>query len=116
MSFKKRLALIIAVAVSTSVAAGSTRAEFFSCTPETVGIFVKQRIHVRCATPAPGNIFYFAYSVKKKEAPSLVELFTAAKAQGKNVGIYYDPNDLKGAKIGCQTNDCRLFYGAEIRP
>jgi hypothetical protein len=116
MSFPKQIVLASAVVLAMLVAADSARANFFVCTPQAIAVFPKQRIHVSCATPAPGNVVYFAFSVKKKEAPLLVELFTAARTLGKNVGIYYDPNDLKGEKIGCLASDCRLFYGADIRP
>ena len=118
-------ALPILVVVATLLAAGlplrasapeSTTA-FYSCAPLTVGSFYN-RVHVLCTAPAPGGISYFAYctAFDSANASRMLSIFTAAKATGKNVGVYYDPNDLNGASCGCQTSDCRAISGAEIRP
>jgi hypothetical protein len=111
----KGLAVAVAAVISTLAGVTIARASTFTCTPTGVGIFAKQRVHVRCTPTAPGGIGFFAFSLKKKEAPLMLEVFTSAKAQGKNLVIYYDPNDLSGPKIGCATADCRVLIGAEIQ-
>jgi len=90
---------------------------FYSCTPLTVGSFF-DRVHVFCSAAAPGGISYFAYctSFNSANASRMLSIFTAAKATGKDIGMYYDPNDLNGASCGCQASNCRVISGAEIRP
>lgn len=111
----KGLAVAVTAVISTLAVAEVVHASVFICTPTGVAVFAKQRAHVRCTPAAPGGISYFAFSLKKKEAPLMLEVFTSAKAQGKNLAIYYDPNDLSGPKIGCGTADCRVLVGAEIQ-
>jgi hypothetical protein len=118
MRFPKRLALIVAAVVATVGAAASARAATaFICTPAGVGVFASKAVSLRCTTGAPpGNsIFYFAFSLKKKEAPLMLQLFMAAKAEGKLLAIFYEPDDLSGQKIGCSPSECRLLLAAEIQ-
>jgi hypothetical protein len=122
MGFLKRRHVCAVITAAVMLAAVSSMAAVtwtatFTCTPLFIAAFPPQRIHVRCTAGAPpaNSIYYFAFSTKKKEAPLVLEVLLAAKAQGKNLLIYYNPEDLSGQKIGCATNDCRLIYGAEIR-
>jgi hypothetical protein len=122
-----RLTLLTTLVVAAALAFFSTRPLFaqppaaastFTCTPYTVGVFA-QRIHVRCTTPAdPGNaIYYFAFCTANDAAlgARYLSAMTAAKATGKDLLIYYTPDDLSAAGCGCATSDCRTFVGLEIR-
>jgi len=87
----------------------------FVCQASGVGVFPKQRIHLRCANPQSG-IGFFALSVKKKEAALMLPVFTIAVAQNQHVVVFYDPADLSGEKIGCGVADCRLLQAIEMVP
>ena len=118
-------ALPLLVVVATMFVAGhplrastpESTTDFYSCTPLTVGSFY-DRVHVLCSVAAPGGISYFAYctSFNSANASRMLSIFTAAKATGKDIGMYYDPDDLNGTACGCQTSNCRVISGAEIRP
>lgn len=86
----------------------------FICTPVGVAVF-DQRVHVRCLTAAPGGIVYFAVSTSdSKKAARFLSVMLSAKAQGKNLAVYYDPNVL-GTAFGCGSFDCRPASGMEIQ-
>lgn len=87
-----------------------------SCTPSTVATFTN-RVHVSC-NPAVGSITYFAYCSTQNPglADRFLSVFTTAKALGKVLYIYYDPNDTSGTACGCGSGDCRVITGAEVRP
>ena len=75
-------------------------------------------MHVLCTVPYNSSISYFAYCSTNDSATAsrMLGIFTAAKATGKNVGLYFDPNDTSGTACGCQSSNCRVVGGAEIRP
>jgi len=81
-----------------------------SCVPVQVAVFVKaSRIHVRCAA-AVGGISYFAIATNDAPlAARVLSILTTSQVAGRTIGIRYDPADLSGGPIGCQTNDCRLI-------
>jgi hypothetical protein len=83
------------------------------CTPTGVATF-SSRIHIRCAQSFSGVIFFAYRSSDSKGAARYMSMATSALISGRNVWIFYDPADLSGAKIGCQTSDCRLLRGLEI--
>lgn len=97
---------------STGASAAQT---WINCTQMSVATYSK-RIHIRCANSSDG-IFYFAYGTKKDPAGAAryMSIATSALIAGSNnVRILYDPEDLSGASIGCQTSDCRLILGLEV--
>ena len=109
--------LLLVSSTPTQARAPSAPTAFYQCTPSTVGVFTN-RIHVLCTAPYNTTIYYFGYCsiCDSATASRLLSIFTAAKALGKNVGVYFDPNDTSGTACGCQSNDCRVVSGAEIRP
>jgi hypothetical protein len=109
--------LLLVSSTPTLARAPAAPTVFYQCTPSTVGVFTN-RIHVLCTVPYNGTIGYFGYCSAGDSATAsrLLSVFTAAKALGKNVGVYFDPNDTSGAACGCQSTDCRVVSGAEIRP
>ncbi len=109
------LLLFVASSRVERVAAQATAAETFICIPDTVAVF-NTRVHVRCQQAAPGGIYYFAFCNKTDSATAsrFLSVFTTAKATGKNLRIYYTPSDTSGTACGCQSNDCRVIWGAEV--
>jgi hypothetical protein len=118
-------ALVLALALffglsyrgKVSAAAPAAPLNVFNCTPSTVAAF-SNRVHVSCNPAAPNSIVYFAYCSTKDSAGAnrFLSVFTTAKALGKGLNIYYDPNDTSGTSCGCASNNCRVLYGAEVRP
>lgn len=83
----------------------------FTCNPVNVGVFLERRIHVRCS-PGDGDISFFALGVASAgEANRMLSILSTAFATNKRLTVFYDPDDLTGASIGCRTNDCRLIRG-----
>lgn len=87
----------------------------FTCSPSYVGEF-DNRVHVRCSTAAPGAIYYFATPTSdSKRAARVLSVFLTAKALGKNLRMYYNPNS-SGSSFGCGYSDCRPIDYVEIMP
>lgn len=95
----------------------------FTCTPIGVAAFTT-RVHVHCATPftytpaggTPVNIYWFAFSNRDSATASrMLSLATSAQLAGKTVLIYFTKEDLSGESWGCQTGDCRVMWGMELR-
>lgn len=106
-------AILVAATVGVSSAAFAAE-KTFTCNPIDVAVFPKKRIHVRCS-PGDGSISYFALGVADAgEANRTLSILSTAFAAKKKLTIWYDPNDLTGASIGCQTNDCRLIRGVRM--
>ena len=80
------------------------------CTPDQVVVFTNApRLHVHC-TAAVGGVSYFAISTADQaQAARVLTVINTALVAGRTLVIRYDPADLSGAPIGCQTNDCRLI-------
>ncbi|KAF3884100.1 MULTISPECIES: hypothetical protein [Nostocales] len=80
------------------------------CNPvQTLVFTTAPRLHVRCAESV-GGIIYFALSTKDAaQAARVLSILSTAQVAGRTLVIGYDPDDLSGADIGCQTNDCRLI-------
>jgi hypothetical protein len=83
------------------------------CTPTGVATF-SSRIHVRCAQSFSGIVFFAYRSSDSAGAARYMSIATSALISGRNIRIFYDPADLTGAGIGCQTHDCRLLTGLEV--
>lgn len=114
------LAVMLLLVSSTPTQASAPVAAtltFYQCTPSTVGVF-SNRVHVLCTAPYNTTIYYFGYCTAGDSATAsrMLSIFTAAKALGKNVGLYFEPGDTSGTACGCQSSDCRVVSGAEIRP
>jgi len=99
---------VVALTAATAVLLGllvprPANANVFTCKPVQVADFPQSRMHVRCA-PGDGSIEFFALGASD----------AAALAGNRLLVIFYDPNDLSGAGIGCQNHDCRLIQGIEM--
>ena len=112
------LALLLGLSLKAKVSAAtpSAPADIFNCTPSTVAAFT-DRVHVSC-NPADGSIVYFAYCSTKDSATAnrFLSVFTTAKALGEGVNMYFNPSDTSGTSCGCQSSNCRVITGAEVRP
>jgi endo-1,4-beta-D-glucanase Y len=86
----------------------------FNCNPDGVAMFPTSRIHVRCS-PGDGSILFFALGVSNSaEANRVLSIISTALVTKRKLQIWYDPADVSGASIGCQTNDCRLILGVQM--
>jgi hypothetical protein len=97
--------------IALLLAAGGAHAAetWISCTPVQI-VTYKSRVHVRCAA-AVGGISYFAAATQDNAyAARVLSVITTSQVAGRTLSILYDPADLSGAAIGCQTNDCRLIH------
>lgn len=82
------------------------------CTPYRVASF-NNRTHVLC-NPCINGICYFAWPASDKAGAARFQgIVSAAYSLGRNVFIYYDPNDTSGSAYGCSASDCRVVYGVE---
>jgi hypothetical protein len=90
---------------STHVQAAET---WISCTPREIMTY-QGRIHVKCAASVGGVRFFAISTQDSANAARVLSVITAAQVAGRTLTILYDPADLSGAAIGCQTNDCRLI-------
>ena len=112
-----RYAILVAAVIGvlsaafTNIAFGAQKT--FTCNPVDVAVF-SNRIHVRCS-PGDGSIQFFALGTSNTGHTNrtLSMLSTAFIAQ-KKLAILYDPADVSGASIGCQTKDCRLMIGVTV--
>lgn len=113
------LALLAGLALKSRVSAAAPSAPnyTFACHPSTVATFTN-RVHVSCSPAAPNNIVYFAYCTTKDSATAnrFLSTFTTAKVTGKVLYIYYTPTDTSGTSCGCASGNCRVLFGAEVRP
>ncbi len=88
--------------------------EWTLCNPTRVGVF-PERIHVRCAEAAGGNIYFFALStVDASHTARILSILSTALAAGRTLEILYDPADTSGTTIHCQENDCRLIVAVQF--
>jgi hypothetical protein len=112
-----RYVLSVAAVIGVLSAAYTKRAfaapKTFTCNPVDVSVFAN-RIHVRCS-PGDGSILFFALGTTNTGHTNrtLSMLSTAFIAQ-KKLAILYDPADVSGANVGCQTKDCRLIIGVTV--
>jgi len=90
-----------------------TTASPFLCTVNNVAVF-DNRIHIRC-NPADGSIAYFAYATNSPNANRFLALANTAYALGDKLFVYYYTNSTQNPP-GCQTGDCRGFYGLSMVP
>jgi hypothetical protein len=113
--YSARLALAGAVVGACAVMASPAPvlANSFTCTAQGAAVFPGARIHVRC-NPGDGAITYFAFSVANPDVSRILSLAATAVAAGRPLLIYYDPNDLSGAALGCTNDNCRLILGVEL--
>ena len=82
-----------------------------SCTPSQVVVFTEApRLQVRCDEANSGGVIYFALSTNDAaQAGRVLSVIQTALVAGRTLIVSYEPNDLSGAAIGCQSKDCRLI-------
>jgi len=109
--------LLLVSSTPTQASAPAAPSAFYQCTPDNVAAFTN-RVHVHCTVPYNTTIYWFAYCSTNDSATAsrMLSVFTAAKALGGHIGLYFDPNNTSGTACGCGSGDCRVVTGAEIRP
>jgi hypothetical protein len=81
---------------------------WISCTPVEVATY-GNRVHVECSSSTGGVRFFAASTSDWQNAARVLSVISTAQVAGRTLNILYDPSDLSGEFIGCQTNDCRLI-------
>ncbi len=110
----KAIWLVLLAIMACGLVTDATAAETsVICTPTGVATFAT-RIHVRCSQSFSGVVFFALASSDSAGAARAMSMATSALIAGRNIRIFYDPADLSGTGIGCQTGDCRLIRGLEI--
>ena len=80
------------------------------CTPNQVVVFTEEpRLHVRCSESFAGIVYFATSTTDAAHAARILSLIQTALVAGRTLIVNYDPDDLSGADIGCNTNDCRLI-------
>jgi hypothetical protein len=70
------------------------------------------RIHVKCTTAEPANIFYFAApTTNSAHANRLLSVLLTAQSTTGKVGLDYDTRP--DPSYSCNPADCRPLYGVE---
>lgn len=113
-----------ATPVPTNTASAPTKApaaagpsETAKCVPAEVAVFVKSpRIHVKCASPTNGILFFAVGTTDVALAQRVLTIMTEALVAKKALSIVYDSTDLSGSAIGCLNADCRLIVTISILP
>ena len=67
------------------------------------------RLQVRCDESYSGVVYFAASTTDTAQAARILSVIQTALVAGRTLIVNYDPGDLSGAAIGCQTNDCRLI-------
>lgn len=98
------IALLVLLAVGMADAAET----WIACTPVEIVTYAV-RNHVRCAAAVGGITFFAVATQDTAYAARVLSVITTAQVAGRTLTILYDPADLTGAAIGCQTSDCRLI-------
>lgn len=105
------LFVLILLTCSTGLPTAKAAETWTSCVPAEIMTY-SVRIHVRCAASV-GGVLYFAVSTTDAQfASRILSVISSAQVAGRTLTILYDPADLSGGQIGCQTNDCRLIRAA----
>ncbi len=108
------IAACAALAIASVAAPAWASSTWISCTPVGTATF-QGRVHVKCAASI-GGVSYFAASTSDwTYVARILSVAESAQVGGRTLDILYDPSDLSGASIGCQTGDCRLIQGISLR-
>jgi hypothetical protein len=80
------------------------------CTPNQVLVFTEApRLQVRCDESFSGVVYFAAPTADPAQASRILSVIQTALVAGRTLIVSYEPADLSGAGIGCQSNDCRLI-------
>ena len=80
------------------------------CTPNQVVVSAEApRLQVRCDESFGGVVYFAAPTADPAQASRILSVIQTALIAGRTLIVNYEPADLSGAGIGCQSNDCRLI-------
>lgn len=69
----------------------------------------ENRVHVKCAAPAPGGVYYFAVSTSNAaRASQMLSLASTAQVAGRPLQVLYYTETSVNPE-GCLTDNCRLM-------
>jgi hypothetical protein len=110
----RTLVVLLGLLITTSLlilvpsAPANAAPTWISCVPAQVMNY-RPRIHVKCTASVGGIIYFAASTTDSGFVARTLSVISTAQVAGRTLSILYDPSDLSGASIGCQTNDCRLI-------
>jgi hypothetical protein len=80
------------------------------CTPNQIVVLTEApRLQVRCDESFSGVVYFAAPTADAAQAGRVLSVIQTALVAGRTLIVNYEPTDLSGASIGCQSNDCRLI-------
>ncbi len=80
------------------------------CTPNQIVVLTEApRLQVRCDESFSGVVYFAAPTADAAQAGRVLSVIQTALVAGRTLIVNYEPADLSGAGIGCQSNDCRLI-------
>jgi hypothetical protein len=103
-----RIVTLFLLALSLSSKQAQAANTWISWAPVEIMTY-QGRVHVRCAAPVGGVLFFAVSTQDSAFAARILSVIATAQVAGRTLSLLYDPTDLSGAAIGCQTNDCRLI-------
>lgn len=104
---------LLFITLTSSMGLPTTKAAetWTSCVPVEIMTYTV-RIHVRCAASVGGVLYFAVPTTDSQFASRILSVISSAQVAGRTLTILYDPADLSGDQIGCQTNDCRVIRAA----
>ena len=80
------------------------------CTPNQIVVLTEApRLQVRCDESFAGVVYFAAPTADAAQAGRILSVIQTALVAGRTLIVNYEPADLSGTGIGCQSNDCRLI-------
>ena len=67
------------------------------------------RLQVRCDESFSGVVYFAAPTADPAQASRILSVIQTALVAGRTLIVNYEPADVSGAGIGCQSTDCRLI-------
>jgi hypothetical protein len=98
--------------LAAGLAAGPARSAPIDvfCTPNQIVVLTEApRLQVRCEESFSGVVYFAASTADAAQAGRILSVIQTALVAGRTLIVNYEPADLSGAVIGCQSNDCRLI-------
>ena len=79
---------------------------WYACKPESI-FAAYLRVHVKCSNPINGIQIFAASTDASDQSTRFLTLMSQARGSGKDVHVFYDPDDTSGTSFGCKAEDCR---------
>jgi hypothetical protein len=106
----RRIGRGLLLAVGLAAAPAWTAPVEVFCTPNQVVVLTEApRLQVRCDESFGGVVYFAAPTADAAQAGRVLSVIQTALVAGRTLIVNYEPADLSGSVIGCQSKDCRLI-------